>query len=447
MRSAAAACSSSVRPAYQEVPGGRIVIFEVTERSTVQKILYVGNESVRKKVLENQTKIKEGDAMDPSRMEEARKAIEDFYHSRGYPKCRVTLLEGGKSTDTQVVFLVNEGRKQKVLWVDFIGNDFVDDARLRTQIKTAHPFMWLFKGDVDRKEIDEDVKRLTAYYSSFGFFDAKIGRVLKFDEKQKWLTLTFVIDEGQQYFVRNVQILGNSKIPTEKLPANLKLNGRPEVQPGETRLRRQEQNPGRVWQRGLRLRRRAGRNPLPFDQPRQADSSTRSKEGDRYTVGRVNVAIKGEYPHTRLSAVLNRVTLAAGRHRRHPQNPRQRAALEGLADVPQQPDGRRGAEDRLPSAGERGQGHGHRRPAETQAEPPRAEPRAGRPGIRYRDPRDARSADATPGRTAAQLDARRTPRRANAFAGRVRGTTTPRGLQPPAAGRSVSPPTARAGIA
>ena len=36
--------------------------------------------------------------------------------------------------------------------------------------------MMLFKGYVDREQIDADVNKLTAYYRSFGYFDAKIGR-------------------------------------------------------------------------------------------------------------------------------------------------------------------------------------------------------------------------------------------------------------------------------
>ena len=61
--------------------------------------------------------------------------------------------------------------------MSFVGNTIADDDRLRTQIKTAHPFLWLFKGEFDRKQLDEDVDRLTAYYRGLGFFQARIGVV------------------------------------------------------------------------------------------------------------------------------------------------------------------------------------------------------------------------------------------------------------------------------
>ena len=43
--------------------------------------------------------------------------------------------------------------------------------------------MYLFKGYVDREQIDGDVDRLTAYYRSFGYFQAKVGRKLEYNEK------------------------------------------------------------------------------------------------------------------------------------------------------------------------------------------------------------------------------------------------------------------------
>ena len=64
-------------------------------------------------------------------------------------------------------------------------------------IDSHPPWFYLFSGEVDRKQIDEDVKKLTAYYRAFGFFDARVGRDLEFNENQDWLTITFVIDEGR----------------------------------------------------------------------------------------------------------------------------------------------------------------------------------------------------------------------------------------------------------
>jgi outer membrane protein insertion porin family len=300
----------SVRPSYQEVAGGRVVIFEVVERPTVNKLLFLGNESISKKVLLKECGLKEGDAVDPYAVEESRKKIEDFYQKRGFGQTRVTMLEGDKVGDTRAIFLINEGKKQKVLRVVFEGNTIASGSRLQTQIKSNPPFLYLFKGEVDRKEIDEDVKRLTAYYRGLGFLRAKIGREMEFNEKQNWLTLRFVIDEGPRYSVRDISIINNTKIPTEKLTADMKLKSgqffnQAEMAADVAGIRDKYGSIGYVFADVKDDRRM-------LEDDAKLDLVYNINEGDRYRVGRINVEIKGENPHTRLATVLNRMSLKPG---------------------------------------------------------------------------------------------------------------------------------------
>ena len=117
-----------------------------------------------------------GDAADPFAVENGRRKIEEYYQKKGYSKVRVTVLEGNKPGDLRAVFVVNEGPRQRIFWVNFVGNNFVSTARLKTQIDSHPPYLYLFSGEVDRKQIDEDVKKLTAYYRGFGFFHARVSR-------------------------------------------------------------------------------------------------------------------------------------------------------------------------------------------------------------------------------------------------------------------------------
>ena len=100
----------------------------------------------------------------------------------------------------------SNGKSQRISFVNFVGNQVVSSARLKTLVRSSGEV------DVDHKQIDDDVKKLTTYYRGSGFFEARVGRQLEFNEKQKWLTITFVIDEGPRYKVRKVSFLGNKKI-------------------------------------------------------------------------------------------------------------------------------------------------------------------------------------------------------------------------------------------
>ncbi len=293
----------------QEVAGGRVVIFKVVEKPVMQYVKYVGCEKVKKKVLGQQTGLKSYEAIDPYSVIEGRRKIEDYYQSKGFGKVHVTIFEGDKPNDRGVVYIIHEGPKQRVLWTQFEGNKFADDGRLRTQIKSKPGFLWLF-GTLDRKQIDEDVNRLTAYYRSMGFFQAKVGRELAFDEAKRWLTLTFVVDEGPRYQVREVRVLGNKIITAGELTQEMKLTaGKPfnqnEMAADALRMQDMYGAIGHVF---------ADVKPVPqfLDEPGVLDLVYQIKEGNQYRVGKIDVQIKGDNPHTRISTVLNQMSIYPG---------------------------------------------------------------------------------------------------------------------------------------
>ena len=302
----------SVRTWMQPVQGGQVVIFEVVERPVLQYVKFVGNEKVRKKVLAEKAGLKPGDALDPFAVEEGRRKIEDYYRSHGFSNARVTIIEGNQPDDKGAIFLVNEGQKQRILWTRFEGNTVATDARLRTQIHSKPGFLWIIRGQVDRKEIEEDINRLKAYYASLGYFNAKIGREVEYLHDKNWIILTFVIDEGPRYKVREIRFVGHQRFSDQELAETIQLKqgqyfNQAQLQSDVAALQEKYGAIGYVF---------ADIKPdiryLP--EPGQADLVYEIKEGDRYRVGRIDVKIGSEEvsPHTKITTVLNRLSLAPG---------------------------------------------------------------------------------------------------------------------------------------
>jgi len=301
---------AGVRTLNQRVQGGVVVIFQVAERPLLQEVVIAGNDTFLTSVLKKEADLKVGNAADPFAVENGRHKIEDYYQRKGYSKVRVTVLEGNKAGDLRAVFVVNEGPRQRIFWVNFVGNQFVSSARLKTIIQTHPPYFYLFAGEVDRKQIDEDVAKLTAYYRGFGYFHARIGRELEFNEKQNWLTITFVIDEGPRYSVCNVSFQGNKKIENSRLAEKLKLLSGQYFDQNQQNLDLQK------------LRDEYGGDGYVFakieadnrflEEPGKLDVVYNVEEGSRYRVGRINIEIKGENPHTQIITVLNRLSFKPG---------------------------------------------------------------------------------------------------------------------------------------
>ena len=299
----------NVTTTYQRVPEGVIVVFQVVERPTLRYVRYVGA-TLRRKTLDKHSGIKVGDAVDPYLVEEARRKIDEYYKSKGFARSRVTVVEGIKPGDRGAVFLINEGPKQKVFDVEFEGNTIADDGRLKTQIQSKPPMFYLFGGGVDYEQINGDVDRLTSYYRSLGFFGAKISHELEFGEDHQWATLRFVINEGPRYKVRSVSVVGAKQFPASELEAALQLkNGKYFDQGGMTRdvsyLQDKYGAIGFVYSN-------VQADPRFLETPGELDLVYQVEEGDRYRVGRIDVRIEGEVPHTRVNTVLNRIDLRPG---------------------------------------------------------------------------------------------------------------------------------------
>jgi len=300
-----------VRTYTQQTPEGVIVTFEFVESPTIRYIKYLGNRNISDKALGKQDGIEVGDSISRYAIEEARRKIEEYYHSKGFGKTQVSVLEGDQPQDSGAVFVINEGQLERIASVEFVGNTIASDERLKTQIQSKPGFLWyFFRGQVDRKKIDEDMERLTAYYRGLGFFNARIGRELEFSESGEWLTLTFVIDEGPRYVVRDVTVVGNDKFSSDSLLSETELKpgdyfNLAKMQRDVMTLRDEYGSQGHIFAD-------VQADPRFLEEPGQLDLVYNVKEGGVWRAGRINVNIEGEHPHTRESVVLNRLSIRPG---------------------------------------------------------------------------------------------------------------------------------------
>ena len=301
-----------VHPKYVRVAEGIVVIFQVVERPMLGYVRFVGNQRVTTRTLGKKSEIDVGDSMDPYVVEEARRRVEAYYHEKGYDAAKVTTVEGDKPGDRGAVFLIDEGRARKSLWTTFVGNSIASDARLMTQIRSKPGMFWLFGGDIDREKVDADVEMLTAYYRSLGFFQARVGREIEVvhGAMRDWTFLTFVINEGPRYKVRNVSFMGNTRFKGEFLERDLKLASgeffnQSKMDADLGLIRDIYGGRGFVFA-DIRA------DPRFLEEPGQLDLVYNVTEGQRYRVGQINVRINGEHPHTRHSTILNRLSLRPG---------------------------------------------------------------------------------------------------------------------------------------
>ncbi len=299
-----------VQPHREFVPGGVIITLEVVERPTLEYVKFLGNKKIKIHSLSKEVNLKKGDSLDPYAVEEGQRKLETLYQTKGFNDVKVTILEGNKTTDHGAVFLIQEGTTQKIWKVKFEGNHIASDGRLKTQIQSKPPILYFFKGQVDRKKIEEDVDRLLLYYRSLGYFKATVGREPELNENEDWMTLTFYINEGPRYKVGNIAFIGNKVYDESALTTNLKLKAgdffdQSKMNADIGYVKDLYGSNGYVFceaKEDLRF----------FLEPGTVDLVYQVNEGKQCLVGEINVHISGDNPHTKKMTALVRVAQRPG---------------------------------------------------------------------------------------------------------------------------------------
>ena len=299
-------------------PDKVIVNFDLTPRRLMRYVKVVGNRAISKHDILEELGIKAGESrMDPYEVENGRLRIIELYKSKDYAEPHVEILRGDRPEDVGVVYLIDEGLKQRVLRTSFVGNTAVSGARLRSLISVKPGFLLIFGGKFTRDRLDADVEKLLEYYRQLGFFDARIDREYQegsgfagLGKDNVWVTVRYIIDEGPRYKIRNYVFNGNRVLKKEDLEKELKVKRGSyyyynDVEMDRIALRCKYQDLGYV-------RADVTPNPLFTDEVGVVDIRYDIVEDHRYRVRDVIVDYVGSESRTMTPVVLNMLDLTPG---------------------------------------------------------------------------------------------------------------------------------------
>ena len=123
--------------------GGVALTFRVTERPTVEKISFIGNNNESDSDLRKKLTILPASFYDGYEVHENVRRIEALYKKSGYYNASVVPLTKKMSNNkVELVFLVSEGTLTHITKVSFTGNKAYSASTLQKKIKTK-PYFWL----------------------------------------------------------------------------------------------------------------------------------------------------------------------------------------------------------------------------------------------------------------------------------------------------------------
>ncbi|HLT07827.1 MAG TPA: POTRA domain-containing protein [Cyclobacteriaceae bacterium] len=248
------------------------LLLELTERPRFSRVEFSGVNQTQKGELEKKVQIR-GRIVREDVLNNAQRKIRDYFVDKGYLNTAVKVVQERDTTlpnSVKLRFDVDKGSKVKINQIAIQGNDNIPDRRIKKKMKgtkefaRVHIFKDLFarlfnatpktaaNAIVNRNPIsDEEViayihknfklnffngskfvrndfrddkNSVIAFYNSKGYRDAEIVRDSVFTFDTNTINIDLDIEEGKQYYYRNITFTGNYIHDDDVLRAKLGIN-------------------------------------------------------------------------------------------------------------------------------------------------------------------------------------------------------------------------------
>jgi outer membrane protein insertion porin family len=225
--------------------GGKLYVnFTVQERPRLLRFTLKGMTKSEADDLREKIKLWRGTVITDRLIASTESKTRDFFVNKGYMNVKVDIKqEKDPKSDADVIILainVTKGNLIRIKDINLIGTSSIPMWKLRKTFKeTKRRFWWnpFNSGKFDEDNFEKDKKALIAKYNEHGYRDAKIVRdsvyrlerikvkrhfenyrlVKETVNATKRVSIDIVIDEGNKYYFRNVNWVGNSKYTTKTL--------------------------------------------------------------------------------------------------------------------------------------------------------------------------------------------------------------------------------------
>ena len=196
------------------------LIISVKERPSISSIEITGNKALKtEQLLESLdgVGIREGEVYKRSTLEKVRSELVRSYASNGKYGASVEILELNRPRNTiEISVEIDEGDNARIEKIRILGNEiFTDEELLDTfELKEGSFFSFLSNDNqYSREKLTGDIESLEAFYFNRGYLKFSIeSSQVSLSRDKKSIYITFNINEGNQYTIDDVNVVGDVPI-------------------------------------------------------------------------------------------------------------------------------------------------------------------------------------------------------------------------------------------
>ncbi len=194
-----------------DVKSDGLMIIKVQENPVISKVLFDGNDKVDDSMLESEVRLAPRSMYSRSKVQEDVQRIIDLYKRTGRYAVVVEpqIIERDQNR-VDLIFNIDEGPLATIDKINFIGNKHYSDDDLQGEIMSKESRWYrIFSSseNYDSEKTNYDKELLRRFYLKRGYADFTVkSAIAELSPDRKSFVLTFVVDEGSRYKIRNLKI-------------------------------------------------------------------------------------------------------------------------------------------------------------------------------------------------------------------------------------------------
>ena len=208
----------------QDHEEGVAVIFRVKELPILTEVSLSGSHSIRTEKLQELVNSKIGEFFNIQQLKQDMRDIQKAYEAKGFPLANIDYqMQADEATgEAKVEIIIQEQTRVKIKEIYVEGNQTFSDKKISQLMRTRRD-SWFTSGLYRKEVLDLDLERITSFYHQNGYLDVQVAEEHSFGPERKKMYITVKIDEGKQYLVGEIKILGAVTFPENQIRGRLEM--------------------------------------------------------------------------------------------------------------------------------------------------------------------------------------------------------------------------------
>ena len=228
---------SNVSIEADSVVGDKVYLgIKLTQRPRVSQINYIGVKKGEREDLENRIGLLKDNQLTPNMVDRAKFLIKKYYDEKGYKNAEVEIIQRDDVTapDRTIVDIhIDKKAKVRINSITIEGNHALSTKKIKGTMvvpgvfkktnEKGRPGSWFRTKKFIEEKYEEDKNNLIKKYNELGYRDAVILVDSVTPHNEKTVDIYVKVEEGQKYYLRNIEWVGNTIYSTDRLNLLLRM--------------------------------------------------------------------------------------------------------------------------------------------------------------------------------------------------------------------------------